>query len=307
MTMITDARRKELLMLPEGKKRVVIDTDTFNEIDDQFALVWALLSDEMDVGAIYAAPFFNSRSTSPKDGMLKSYDEIQRIQKLMDKTHIPVFHGSGSFMSEGYEAVENEASNDLITRAKEGLLYVIAIGCPVNVSYAITKAPEILNDLVIVWLGGTHRSRTFADEFNLGQDILSSRILFDKGAALVRVPCAGVSSHLQTTLYELSHYLDGQSSLEKYLLEIFKSYMDERLGWEPEDKYGWSKVLWDMAAVAYCIEPKWVPSEILPAPGISDEIKWIKPSDGYDIREVYAVDRDRILADFFKKVTSQRK
>ena len=37
--------------------RVVIDTDTYNEIDDQFAIVYALLSpEEINVEALYAAP-----------------------------------------------------------------------------------------------------------------------------------------------------------------------------------------------------------------------------------------------------------
>ena len=40
------------------RPRVVIDTDAANEIDDQFALAWALLSPErLDVLAVYAAPF----------------------------------------------------------------------------------------------------------------------------------------------------------------------------------------------------------------------------------------------------------
>lgn len=46
------------LALPTGKLRVVIDTDTANEIDDQFALAWALLSPEkLDVLAVTAEPF----------------------------------------------------------------------------------------------------------------------------------------------------------------------------------------------------------------------------------------------------------
>ena len=57
---------------PEGRVRMVLDTDTYNEIDDQFAVVHALTSD-MDVEAIYAAPFHNARSEGPEDGMEKSY------------------------------------------------------------------------------------------------------------------------------------------------------------------------------------------------------------------------------------------
>jgi purine nucleosidase len=41
-----------------SRPRVVIDTDAANEIDDPFALAWALLSPErLDVLAVYAAPF----------------------------------------------------------------------------------------------------------------------------------------------------------------------------------------------------------------------------------------------------------
>ena len=43
---------------PEGPVRVLIDTDTANEIDDQFALAWALLSrDRLRIEAVTAAPY----------------------------------------------------------------------------------------------------------------------------------------------------------------------------------------------------------------------------------------------------------
>ena len=37
---------------------IVIDTDAYNEVDDQFAIAWALRSTErIHVEAVYAAPF----------------------------------------------------------------------------------------------------------------------------------------------------------------------------------------------------------------------------------------------------------
>jgi hypothetical protein len=72
--------RERRLQPPEGRIRMVLDTDTYNEIDDQFALVYALRSSEkLTVEAIYAAPFTNERSTGPGDGMERSYDEIIRL------------------------------------------------------------------------------------------------------------------------------------------------------------------------------------------------------------------------------------
>ena len=43
---------------PDGPVRLVIDTDTANEIDDQFAIAWALLSpDRLRIEAVTAEPF----------------------------------------------------------------------------------------------------------------------------------------------------------------------------------------------------------------------------------------------------------
>ena len=49
---------------PTGKVSMILDTDTYNEIDDQFAVIYAMLSEEPEVEAIYAAPFHNNRSST---------------------------------------------------------------------------------------------------------------------------------------------------------------------------------------------------------------------------------------------------
>ena len=62
---------------PKGKVDVILDTDTYNEIDDQFALAYLIKSKEkLNLQAIYAAPFYNHHSSGPKDGMEKSYKEV---------------------------------------------------------------------------------------------------------------------------------------------------------------------------------------------------------------------------------------
>jgi len=72
--------RTERLEPPMGKVRMALDTDARNQIDDQFAITYALLSSEaMEVTAMCAAPFHNPRSSGPADGMEQSYAELQRI------------------------------------------------------------------------------------------------------------------------------------------------------------------------------------------------------------------------------------
>jgi inosine-uridine nucleoside N-ribohydrolase len=55
---IDPERRRRMLGPPSGPVRVVIDTDTANEIDDQFALAWVFTSlDRLEVEGLYAEPY----------------------------------------------------------------------------------------------------------------------------------------------------------------------------------------------------------------------------------------------------------
>ena len=71
------------LLPPREKADVVLDTDTWNEADDQYALSYLLKnSDVLSTKAVYAAPFLNKKVETPKEGMEKSYGEIMRILDL---------------------------------------------------------------------------------------------------------------------------------------------------------------------------------------------------------------------------------
>ena len=92
-------------------KKVILDTDTFNEIDDQYALAYCYLSDKIDLLSVNAAPFYNDRSEGYEDGMLKSYDEIHKVLGLVDPDYrTPVYHGSRTTIEASGAAVDSEAA-----------------------------------------------------------------------------------------------------------------------------------------------------------------------------------------------------
>jgi hypothetical protein len=98
--MLTLEQRLRMLTCPTGKVDMVLDTDAYNEIDDQFAISYALKSPEkLNLVALYAAPFHNARSTGPLDGMQKSYEEILKLLRLA-KEERPVFMGSGEYLKD---------------------------------------------------------------------------------------------------------------------------------------------------------------------------------------------------------------
>ena len=295
---LSEEQLLQRLRVPDGKVRVVLDTDTYNEIDDQFAVVYALLSPEhIDLEAIYAAPFHNDRSTSAADGMEKSYEEILRLlQKMNRPADGLVYRGSGGFLPSLDQPIQSDAARDLIQRAQasEDPLYVLTIGAPTNVASALLMEPSLVTKIVVVWLGGKGLEWSTAREFNLQQDLIASQVLFNSGVPLIQLPTEPVTSHLRTTLPEIETYLLGKGDIGNYLVEIFKSYQ--------QDHYAWSKVIWDISAIAYVINPSWFTTEIRHTPVLTDQVTYSFDNTRPWYRVATYLQRDPIYKDLFQKV-----
>ena len=285
------------LMPPTGELRMVLDTDTYNEVDDQFAVAHALMSREkLHVEAIYAAPFFNHRSSGPGDGMEKSFAEILRLLQKLDRSPDNfVYKGSRKYLKNEDSCQESDAARDLVARAcSGGTLYVAAIGAITNVASAILMEPDIIKNIVVVWLGGNALYWSHAREFNLQQDVAASRIIFDSGVPLVQIPCLPIASHLQTTVPELESCLNDVSDIGTYLTDTVKDYNDNH--------FGWSKVIWDISATAWLVEPSWVPTVLEHSPILTDQLTWSVDASRHLIRTAVMVDRDAIFRDVFSKL-----
>ncbi|MDQ4075253.1 MAG: nucleoside hydrolase [Chloroflexota bacterium] len=296
---LSPARRLALLEPPTHKVRIVVDTDTANEIDDQFAVVYALLSqDRIEVEAIYAVPFHNERSTGPEDGMLKSYDEILRVLAHLGRPHDGLVHkGSTHWLSNLAQPVDSPAVADLIARARaarDAPFYVVALGAITNVASAILTAPEIIEHIVLIWLGGNPHYWHPATEFNVVQDMLASRLVFDSGVPLVHVPCRNVTEHLRTTQPEVERFVKGRGTIGDYLFQIYSAVH--------EDHFAYSRVLWDVGPIAWLVNPSWVNSILIPSPILTTDETWSHDPYRHLIREARSVERDAIFRDLFQKL-----
>lgn len=297
---LSEQFRISRLETPVGKLRMVLDTDTYNEIDDQFALVYALLSPErLSVEAIYAAPFHNSRSTGPGDGMEKSYKEILRLLDFLGRSADGfAFRGSTEYLGSERQPQDNAAVRDLIDKAlaspADDPLYVVAIGAITNVASALLLAPEIIKKIVVVWLGGHHLNWPHTREFNLAQDVPAAQVLLDSGVPFVIVPCMGVTSHLLTTLPELRSTIGGTNAVGDYLCQIFKEYRP--------DSFGASSVIWDISTIAWLLNSDWAPSNLTHSPVLTDQVTWSVDQSRHLVRVANFVQRDPIFRDLFKKI-----
>ena len=302
---MTEQQRLRNLNIPTGDIDVVLDTDAYNEIDDQFSISYLLHSPGLHTKALYAAPFFNGNSISPADGMEKSYEEIHRLLLLIGK-QCPVLRGSLTYLPDEHTPVDSPAARDLAARARayssEHPLYVVAIGAITNVASAILMEPAVADNIVVVWLGGHARHFHDTAEFNMVQDIAAARVVFGCGVPLVQLPCAGVVSSFTVSKQELEHYFAGKGTLSDYLsantVAAAESYAAGR---------NWTRVIWDVTAVAWLKNQgeRFLLSRTVPTPLPTYDRQYEDVEGAPPMRYVYYVHRDALMNDLIHTITKQ--
>lgn len=302
---MTNEQRLKNLEVPSGKIDVVLDTDAFNEIDDQFAIAYLLKNKQkLNTVALYAAPFLNDKSVSAEDGMLKSYDEINRLLRLMGEK-VDVFKGSDRFLSGEDTPVIFPAAEDLAMRAKnyspENPLYVVAIGAITDIASAILLNPQVAENCVVVLLGGHAPYLNNSNEFNMKQDIAAARIVFGSGVPLIHLPALGVVCSFSISGDELEHWLVGKNPLADYLA---KSAIKEaeRCG---QTGANWTRVIWDVTAIGWLLndDNRFMHHFITPVQLPTYDFTYEPPKDGTALRYVYHIERNRLMNDLIKKLT----
>ena len=302
-----DTERIKKLTAPSHIVDAVLDTDAYNEVDDQYAIAYMLRSPErVNLKAIYAAPFSNPKSQyNGGVGMELSYNEIKSILTLV-KSDTPVYRGSNGFLSNESAPICSEAAEHLAKLAmnysKESPLYVVAIGAITNIASAILINPEICERIVVVWLGGNARHFSDTKEFNMYQDIAASRVVMGSGAPFVQLPCMGVVSEFRLSHAEIEKWLLDKTPISDYLGRYTIKEAEGYAKGRP-----WTRIIWDVCAVA------WLFNENGRFLRSRKEKVLLSDYDGmyekeplpYTMEYVYCINRDELMYDLIKKITEE--
>ncbi|HEV2809900.1 MAG TPA: nucleoside hydrolase [Acidimicrobiales bacterium] len=304
----------------DGPVDVIIDADPTNEIDDQFALVWAMLrQDRVHLVGLTAAPYsfepevllgagtasLDRRrlhsaelpAVSPAEGVENARRELVHICELMGAPVDLVVAGADRFMPAPTEAVPSAAAEMIVQAARAhrgGPLHIVGIGCATNIASALLLAPDIADRVVVTWTSAYPSFWPFPNaSYNLALDLHASRLLFSSGVPLVYLPGYYVGEELRVTLPEIEAYVAGRGAPGDYLAEIYRSHGN------PPHRPGRSKVLWDMINIAWLIEPSWLDTRLVPAPELDPTLHWTRPTPHHLMREATDLDRDAVLGDLY--------
>lgn len=279
------------------KINVILDTDTYNECDDQFALAYMLKSQDIfNIVAITVAPYSHKqRNETVISEQEKSYNEILKICNWLNfDTTNKVFKGAENYICNGYNEI-NDAVNKIIEIAlKNDKTYIMAIGAITNVALAIKQEPKIIDKIEIIWLGGNEPNYKDNLEFNFKQDVKAVKTVFNSDVKLTILPCHNVVNNLMIDVNTLKDKLENKSELCNYLMDRF--YNDGYHGVQNK------RVIWDISVIAYMINKAWFETKDVCCPIIKEDTSYELTNNKRMITFVTKLDKDKIYEDLFKKL-----
>ncbi|MBQ6788904.1 MAG: nucleoside hydrolase [Clostridia bacterium] len=275
-------------------KKVIMDCDAGNEIDDQYAIAYALGCDKLDVIGVSAVLFFNAALVkSFEEGMMESYREILRVLKYVGREDVPAFKGCTARVdSPDHDDThpdiypqDSEAVDFIINTANSSdeIVYVIATGAVTNVVSAVAKDPSIKDKICVIWCGANCLEFGAGGEFNFHQDFTGGRYLLNCGVNLILAPAMGYEGHGTQVLREGREFIQKNFPGDDEASTYFRELPAEHDGDYNEKPDEWSHVFWDIGgpAILDCTENAEL--SVITAPRIRGDGSYALGEDRHEI------------------------
>jgi purine nucleosidase len=248
------------------KKKIIVDADTGNEMDDLYAIVSVLLDNKVEVLALNSAHFNNPDllvdsfwHVAPTKG-LNTVLESQRFNELLLKhTNRPsIAHPVGANRMVGLSwglttARPSPASQKIIEEVKKlpqnEKLDILVLGAVTNIASAIQIDTAIISRIRVYMLGARYyadKNVWDKDEFNIRNDLNGFNYLLNHPLLELHVMPVNVAYDLTFQRTICKQALSYPDSLSQLLLSR----------WE-EVHAGAQWIMWDLALVDAYLHPEW--------------------------------------------------
>lgn len=281
----------------EKKSRVIINTDAKNEVDDQFAIVQAMLTQSFDIRGIIPAHFGDSKS---KNSQFESRQEVELVlDKMGMKDKVRIADGAKTAMTDMATPVESEGARLIIEEAMntgDEPLYIAFLGPLTDMASAILMEPEICKKNVkVIWIGG----RDYPDggwEYNLKNDIISANVVLQSDIEVWQIP-RNVYRMMPVSFAELYQRVYPHGEIGRYLADNVRLFNNADKSRPTE-----YRILGDSPAIGVIMFEDCGKWSIQDAPVIGDDMKYIDKVNGRKIRVYEDVDARFILEDLYAKL-----
>ena len=172
-------------------KKLIIDTDIGDDIDDAYALAFALNSPEFEIQAILTNNRYEEERAKIAHKLIKTTNK-----------NIPVFEGvkggKGGLTQKDFIKYSQfkprklEHNINFFKKLFQNNIYYISLGSLTNVQFLIETIPEVEEKMRFFIMGGTlktnyHGKRRIIPEWNIASDVKSSQKVFRSKADITMI------------------------------------------------------------------------------------------------------------------------
>jgi purine nucleosidase len=293
------------------KLRVILDTDTNNELDDQHALAYLLFNQ-----SIFDIESITINTTSSGGNIEKQYEEARRVLQLCNADTIPVYKGADQSFTQIVSKIDSatydgkEAVDAIIKAANQPgaeELVVIAVGKLTNIALAMKKDSTIASKIRLVWLGsnfpepGEHNQMndTVAMNYllntNIPFEMVTVRYGKPDGTSAVYITQAEVNAKMPGLGPHIDKPVTGRHGGEFSCFGDYSVNLFQHIDYHGDPP---SRALFDMAAVAIVKNPAWATVRVHPAPLYVND-QWLERLGNTRTIKIWEnFKRDEIITDF---------
>lgn len=266
---------------PPGQLRIIIDTDTANEVDDQWAVALALGFPERLKIEGFVVAHYGQRGGA--QGVAKSRASLEATLAAagMTGSHIikngsdPIVYRDRESPSEGVDWIIEQAH----TATPENPIWLILLGPATDGAAALLKDPSIADRLVIFWHGRSDWPRKCGN-FNAMNDPIATQLLFELPCRLVLFD---TGTNLTMPMTESANRVGNAGALGKFLHGIRK-----RSAYTSRDDKG----MFDLGDIAALVDPESCSFEKTNAPGVHYDYRYDFNQSHGPIVRITEINRD---------------
>lgn len=252
------------------KRNVVMVCDTMNEIDDQFAIAYALGSPLLEVLAVISS---HNTLVHGHESVNIYRDEAQRVLDLCGRSDVPCLQGAARPMESVDEYLPSPGLDFIVNLVKQGVKFsILGTGPATDLAAFYLKYPDLARQVPIIWAGSFPDEETWKKykygELNARADIAAWRVLYRNHTNLVVLPgWPGVVKVAVENDKFLPELRSKNKPILNFLADILEKWGHGRIKMDMDSNRP-TKVLWDIVNIAYYTIPEAVITREMPIPEI---------------------------------------
>lgn len=299
-----------------AKIDLILDTDANNELDDQHAIAYMLLNDDVfNVVGITTNVTING-------GIEAQCEEVARVAALVGHygDGVKILRGATAKFEDILPSIDSpafdgsEAVDFIIEAARryspDNKLTVVPTGKLTNIALALSKAPEIIPNLRIMWLGSNYPN---GGEHNLVCDIpsmdyvIESGVQFEmfvcrygepSGTSAVRISIDRVRNEIAGKGPEAAAPVTGRNGGEFTCFGDYSVNLFEHIHLHEDG----TRSLFDLVTLAVLKNPEWGTATVIPAPVFNGTDWEERPDNQHTITIWSDFAREEIISDFISSL-----